>query len=106
MLIKTIDRSYSNIHIERLVYVESMGNQSTFHMKDGKQIVCNISLKGVHELMPELYRISSSILLNEKELRSIRSVGPYYYFKLSNGEKLKSLSRSVFVKSFFANLRP
>jgi len=69
-------------------------------MKDGKQIVCYLSLKEVNEKLPVLVRISSSILINELELRSIRKIGAYAYLKLSNGEKIKAPLRSEFLKAF------
>jgi DNA-binding LytR/AlgR family response regulator len=101
MLIKTIQRSRrANIHIERILYVESMGNQTTFHMVDGMQIVCHMTLTLAHEMFPALDRISSSFLLNEKEIRCIDSIEAHYYFKLSNGEKIKISKSNPIVKEF------
>ena len=101
MLIRTIQRHRrANIHIERILYVESMGNQITWHMKDGMQIVCHMTLTLVHEMFPQLDRISNSCLINEKELRCIDSIGAHYYFKLSSGDKLKTTKESRFAKAF------
>jgi DNA-binding LytR/AlgR family response regulator len=104
MLIKTIQRNRrANIHVDRIMYVESVGAQITFYLFDGMQIVCRIALVEVKNLFPALERISDNCLINEKELRCVDLIGGYYYFKMSNGDKLRTSSSSKFVKEFFKN---
>lgn len=101
MLIKTIQRNRrANIHFDRIMYVESLGNQVTFHLKDGMQIVCHMTLTLVHTIFPALDRISNSFLINELELRCVDSIGAHFYFKMSNGEKLKVSKSNPIVKVF------
>lgn len=101
MLIKTIERHRrANIHIDRIMYVESLGNQVTFHLKDGMTIVCHMTLTLAHEYFPALKRISNSFLINELELRCVDSIGAHYYFKLSDGYKIKVSKSNPIVKKF------
>ena len=101
MLIRTSDRTLrANIHIDRILYVETMGNNVTFHMKDLGQIVCYMSLLKVQELFPALERVSAFCLINESELRSVRKNGGYYYLKLSSGDQIKVSYESVHMKAF------
>ena len=102
MLIKTIQRNRrANIHFDRIMYVESLGSQITFHMKDSMQIVCRVSLIEVKKLFPELERISDNCLISELQLMCVDLIGGYYYFKMSNGDKLRTSQSSKFVKEFF-----
>jgi DNA-binding LytR/AlgR family response regulator len=102
MLIKTVEGAKrANIHLDRIMYVESDKNHVIFHMADGMLITCYMTLTKAHELFPELERISQSFIINEKELRSVVSLGHSYTFKISNGEKIRVSKGINYLKEFF-----
>lgn len=59
------------LETEHIIFIESDGNYSTFHMTDGQKIVITKKLKEVNSLLPEHYffRIHNSFIINLNKIK-------------------------------------
>ncbi|MEZ4855161.1 MAG: LytTR family DNA-binding domain-containing protein [Gelidibacter sp.] len=59
------------LETEHIIFIESDGNYSTFHMADGQKIVVTKKLKEVNSLLPEHYffRIHNSFIINLNKIK-------------------------------------
>lgn len=106
MLIRTIERGkYANIHIERVVYIESHYNNCMIHMMDGKQIAVFSSLAAMHRRFPSFLRPLVCYLVNPDHVWGIRHhKGIRVTIKFSNDEKLEFTRSKKYYPSFFSSI--
>lgn len=107
MLFKILGRNtrkWANIHLDRIVYVSIENMTATFHMKDSKMIDTRMQLNQINKNFPELFRLSASYLVNEREIRSVEEVGRNLVVKMSTDEKLIVDKFNKVPSSFFAKL--
>ncbi|MCH3881270.1 MULTISPECIES: LytR/AlgR family response regulator transcription factor [Tenacibaculum] len=87
---------------DEILFVESEGNYSTIHTKDGKKIVLTKKLKEVDQLLPSnhFFRIHNSFIINLNKIKEFLKTDGYVIIEGNHKIPVSRQKKSEFLEKF------